>query len=256
MKTAISPKALLCAFSLLLAGGADCAETAEQLIRQGDVYDLKFNPAQALMFYLPAEKLAPTNEALLLRIARQYRHEMADTPGKADKLRYSSMALSYAERAVALAPKDSEAHLSIAINYAKSIDLYGSEGKMKALRQVKCSADQAIALDGNNHLAWYILGRWHQRVGELGHFKRVVAEMAYGELPKATLDEAVRCFGKAVRLDPNRSVYLVDLGITYGMMGNKELARKLIEKGLALPSTGKDDPATKQRGQEMLKSLK
>lgn len=256
MKTSISFKALFCVFPLLLAGGTCYAETADELVRQGDVYDLKFNPTQALKFYLPAEKLAPANEPLLLRIARQYRHQMADSPAKAEKIRYSGLALSYAERAVALAPKDSEAHLSIAINYAKSIDLYGSEGKMKALRQVKCSADQAIALDSGNHLAWYILGRWHQRVGELGHFKRVVAEMAYGELPKATLDDAVKCFGKAVRLSPNRSVYLVDLGITYAMMGNKPLARSLIEKGLALPNTGKDDPATKQRGQETLKSLK
>jgi hypothetical protein len=39
-------------------------------------------------------------------------------------------------------------------------------------------------------------------------------------------------------------------------MGDKENARKSIEKGLALPTTGKDDPETKKRGAETLKTLK
>jgi Flp pilus assembly protein TadD len=80
--------------------------------------------------------------------------------------------------------------------------------------------------------------------------------MAYGDLPNATFEDAVKCFGKAISLNPGRSVYHLDLGITYASMGNKEDARKCLEKGLTLPSTGKDDPETNKRAQETLKTLK
>ena len=256
MKPPISFKMSTLALAFFLTRGAGFGAPADELVKQGDVYDLKFNPTQALKFYLPAEKMEPENAGILLRIARQYRHEMADATAMNEKIRLSGLALGYAERAVVLAPKDSEAHLSIAICHAKSIDLYCSREKMKALRQVKISADKAIALDSGNHLAWYILGRWHQRVADIGSFKRVVAEIAYGDLPKATFEDAVKCFCKAIRLSPNRSVYLMDLGITYAMMGNNGVAKKYLEQGLALPSAGKDDPTTKKRGEETLKSLK
>jgi len=255
MKPLIFLKAFVIALSFLLSCGTGCGTTAYELVKQGDALDLKFNPREALKYYLPAEKMEPKNAGILMRIARQYRHEMADATSANEKIRLSRLALDYAERAAVLAPKDSEAHLSIAICHAKSIEIYCSKEKMNALRQVKASADKAIALDSGNHLAWYILGRWHHRVADLGGFKRVVAEMAYGDLPKATFEDAAKCFGKAIRLNPNRSVYHVDQGITYASMGNKENARRCIEKGLALPSTGKDDPETKRRGKATLKSL-
>ena len=85
--------------------------------------------------------------------------------------------------------------------------------------------------------------------------KRKVAEFAYGSLPKATSDDAAKCFRKAISINPARSPYYVDLGITCAAMENKADAKKFIEKGLALPSTGKDDPETKRRGRETLLAL-
>ncbi|KAB2641681.1 MAG: hypothetical protein DVB25_01035 [Verrucomicrobia bacterium] len=250
-----SVTAIILVLAFFPACGLGFGATLDDLVKQGDVYDLKFNPTEALKFYLPAEHMDPKNASLLLRIARQYRHQMADGPSVNEKSRQSGLALDYAKRAVAIAPKDSEAQLSIAICHAKSLDLYGNKEKMEALRQIRTLTDRAISLDSENDLAWYILGRWHQRVAEIGGLKRKLAEMTYGDLPKATNDEAVKCFRKAISLKANRSVYYVDLGITYAAMGNKGDARKCIEKGLTLPSTGKDDPETKRRGRETMSSL-
>ena len=247
---------LICALTLVLPCGAISAATVNELVKQGDVYDLKFNPKEALKYYLPAEELEPKNVDVLLRIARQYRHEMADTGAMKEKLRLSELGLNYARRAVALAPKDSDAHLSIAICYAKSLELYDNQQKMAALRQVKTSADKAIALDSENDLAWYILGRWHEKVADLSSLKRKIAEFAYGSLPAATNDDAAKCFSKAISINPNRCVYYVDLGITYASMEKKADAKKCIEKGLAMPNNGKDDPETKVRGRETLLVLK
>ena len=247
---------LLCLLlSHVASEGVAATSSTHELLKQGDVFDLRLHPREALECYLPAEKLDPENVSLLLRIARQYRHQMADAAVLTEKIRLSAMGLSYAQRAVMLAPKDSDAHLSVSISYAKSLELYGNKDKMKALREVKCCADQAIALNPTNDVAWYILGRWHERVADLGVLKRKVAELAYGSLPPATNDDAVRCFTRAIRLNPERSVYYVDLGIICAAMANKADAKKFIEKGLALPNQGKDDPDTKNRGREILRSL-
>lgn len=256
MKNLTRCKALALAFSLFLPCGAMSAATVEELIKEGNVHDQSFRPQEALKSYLPAEKVDPDNVDLLLRIARQYRHQMADAAGVADKTRYAGLALGYAQRAVALAPNDAEAHLSVAICHAKALELYTNKEKMAALRQVKASTDKSLALDSNNDVAWYILGRWHEKVAELSVLKRKVAEFAYGGLPKATNDDAAKCFRKAISINPNRSPYNIDLGITYAAMGNHADARKHIEKGLAMPSSGKDDPETKKRGRDLLATLK
>ena len=243
------------AISFFLIGGICSGASVDELMKQGDVYDLKFNPKEALKKYLPAEELDPKNVDLLLRIARQYRHEMADCDVEREKVRLSESALSYAKRAVALAPKNSDAHLSVAICYAKSLELTGNKEKMAALRYVRSAVDKAVSLNSENDLAWYVLGRWHEKVTDMGGMKRKIAEMAYGDLPPASNEEAAKCFNKAISINPERCVYYVDLGVTYAAMDKNAEARKLIEKGLAMPNKGKDDPETKLRGKEVLLAL-
>jgi tetratricopeptide (TPR) repeat protein len=255
MKNAIYSTLLIC-ISLILSCLVSSGATLDELVKQGDVYDKKFNPKEALKSYLPAEALAPNNVDLLLRIARQYRHDAADQGKVAEKIRLSALGLSYARRAVALAPKSSEANLSVAISHAKGIELHGNKEKMEALRQAKAYADKAIALDSKNDLAWYVLGRWHQKVAELGTIKLKFAEFTYGSLPKASNDDAIKCFRKAISINPNTSPYCIDLGIVYAATGNPADARKQIETGLAMPNKGKDDAETKKRGREILLTLK
>ena len=59
--------------------------------------------SEALDFYLAAEKLEPKNASLHVRIARQYRHLMADATTREEKLRLGGIGLDYAQRAAALA---------------------------------------------------------------------------------------------------------------------------------------------------------
>src|SRR3954469_24960494 len=109
--------ALRLLFALLLLSPSAFAETCEELIAKGDVYYDKLQPAEALKYYLPAEKLDPKNASLLVKIARQYRHLMTDAKSDSEKLRLGKTATDYADRAVSLAPNDPEAQLAIAISY-------------------------------------------------------------------------------------------------------------------------------------------
>jgi tetratricopeptide (TPR) repeat protein len=251
-----SLKALVLVLSLLIPSGASFGESVDELMKQGDVYDQKFEPAEALDFYLPAEKQEPDNVSLLLRIARQYRHLMQDAARVSEKLKLGGIAKGYAERAVALAPNEAEAHLSVAISHAKMVPILGTKERLEASKKVKASVDRSIALDPKKDQAWHILGCWHQRLADIGALKRAIAMVVYGGLPAATNEESVKCLQKAIALNPDSPMHHIELGRTYAQMGQTGEARKCIEKGLSMPDVAKDDPEMKRMGRETLGKLK
>jgi len=240
---------------LVLACGPLRAESGGELLRQADALDRKLEAAEALPIYQELEKDQPDNAALLLRIARQYRHLLADAATKEEKLRLGHLALGYAERASALAPDDSEAQLSVAITLAKMHPFETSKEQVEGSRRLKTYVDRALALDPQNDLAWHVLGRWHEGYADLSIVRRRIGEMLYGKLPNSTNADAAECFQKALAANPHRLMHYIELGIVYAKMGQAAEARKLIEKGLQMPVSGKDDPDYKTRGAAVLKTL-
>src|SRR6185312_4735448 len=92
-----SMKAFLASTAVLLACATIWGGPADDLVKNGDEFDLKLQASQALDFYLAAERLEPKNAGLLLRIARQYRHLMADATTREEKLRLGGIGLNYAQ---------------------------------------------------------------------------------------------------------------------------------------------------------------
>jgi tetratricopeptide (TPR) repeat protein len=241
--------------ALLLTPATLHALPADELIAKGDAFYGKLQAAEALKYYLPAEKLEPNNVRLLVRISREYRHLMSDASKPEQKLSLGSTAVDYAKRAAALDPNDPEAQLAVAISYGKLGPFEGNREKFEASRIIKDAADKVIKLDPNSDLGWHVLGRWHMALAEVSAFERAMAQFAYGKLPESTYQEAARCFEKAIELNPNRLMHYIELGRVYSRMGRTEDARNFITKGLAMRDTEKDDPETKRKGQELLAKL-
>jgi tetratricopeptide (TPR) repeat protein len=245
----------LCAV-LCLSGLAARAQNADALITKGDQFDKRLQPKEALENYLPANKLEPDNVDLLVRIARQYRHLMADTSSKQEKLRLGNISLEFADRAAILAPDNAEAQLSPAISYGKMLPYMGSRDQVNASPRIKAAVDRTLQLDPTNDTAWHILGRWNRVLANINVVKRVLAKALYGsDLPVTTNEAAEKCLLKAIAINPNRLIHYIELGRTYAQMGRKEEARKFILKGLAMPNKEKDDPEMKEVGQQMLQKL-
>src|SRR5208337_1627966 len=188
------------------------SEPADELIAEGDASAGKFQAADALKFYLPAEKLEPNNVRLLVRISREYRHLMSDATNPEQKLSLGSTAVDYAKRAVALEPNDAEAQLAVAVSYGKMEPLEGNREKIEASRIIKDAADKAIKLDPSSDLGWHVLGRWHMALADVPAYERALAQLAYGNLPESTYADAARCFEKAIELNPNRLMHYIELG--------------------------------------------
>lgn len=227
----------------------------DELIRLGDAYDAKIQPDEALKHYLPAEKQRPGDAVLLVKIARQYVFRMDSLPTAADKMTSAKTALSYAERAVKTAPSTSDPHLAIAIVYGKMTPLMGNKEKIEASKKIKEAAEKAVKLNPGDDYAWHLLGRWHQALAGMGSLTKGIARLVYGSLPEASNEEAVKCFEKALAINPGRLIHHIELGRTYAQMGRADEARTAIQKGLAMPDREKDDPETKRRGRQTLQEL-
>jgi tetratricopeptide (TPR) repeat protein len=248
-------KALPVIAALSLATVAIRAEPTDILIERARDFDLKLKAAEALGLYVQAERRQPRNVRILLGIARQYRHLMADAATPAEKLRLGGLGLTYAQRAAVLAPRDSEAQLSPAISYGKMLPFESTKDQVEISRRIKQAADKAVKLDPKNDLAWHVLGRWCQGYAELGSVRRMLGELLYGKLPTPSEADAARCFERAIQANPHRLMHYIELGRTYAQMGRTADARRLIEKGLAMPDVEKEDPEVKQRGRETLAKL-
>ena len=234
------------------AGGGEDADT---LMAKGDEFDKRLQAKEALEAYLPANKLNPDNVDLLVRIARQYRHLMADAPAKNEKLRLGAVSLEFANRAARLAPNNAEAQLSPAISYGKMLPFMGSKDQVMAAPRIKTSVDRALQLDPTNDNAWHILGRWNRVLADINPVKRALAKALFGGLPVTTNEAAEKCLLKAIEINPNRLIHYIELGHVYVQMGRKEDARKYIKKGLAIPDKEKDDPEMRDVGVQLLEKL-
>ena len=256
MNSRVTFKILFAAAALCLSAVAQShAQTGEELIAQGDVHDARHESKQALKYYQMAEKLEPGNARLLVKIARQYRHLMSDASSTEDKLRLGNTAVGYACRSVTLAPKDAETNLSEAISYGKVLPYLGSKERYNASRVIKASADRTVSLDPTSDLGWHILGRWNARLAGVGTATRTLAGLLYGKLPTTSYEDAIRCFKKAISLNPNRLMHHIELGCAYAETGRTVEAKQCLKRGLAMAETEKDDPETKRIGKEMLAKI-
>ncbi len=240
--------------TVLLAALVLSAADAAPLIQKGDAADKALRTTDALGFYLQAEKLMPEDAELLIKIAKQYGESMTGLSG-AKKQEAGETALTYAKRALKQAPKMADAELAVAICYGRLLDLVPAKTRVEYSRLVHEHATRASKLDPRSDYAWHMLGRWHQAVSDLDFFTKGIVKVVYGGLPNSSLEQAKECFEKAIKLKPDRLAHQVELGRTLAMLGRKAEAKVEIEKGLAMPDREKDDPGTKARGRETLKSL-
>ncbi|HEY5793119.1 MAG TPA: hypothetical protein VIS74_07460, partial [Chthoniobacterales bacterium] len=76
--------------------------------------------------------------------------------------------------------------------------------------------------------------------------------LIYGEVPRATNEEAAGYFQKAIALNPGRIGNHVELGRTCLALRDSAKAKAEFAKALALPDREKEDPESKRRARAAL----
>ena len=101
---------------LLLSAGSSfaAAGAVDPLLTKGDAERQQKHLREAIGYYEQAEKQAPTNLTVLLRLSQAYSDLLDQTEKKED----GEKALQYAQRALAVDGNSAKAHLLVAIGTA------------------------------------------------------------------------------------------------------------------------------------------
>lgn len=193
----------------------------------------------------------PDHGGILWRLARTRTDVAEHMANAAQRKALCQKALSEAEKAVDLLPNSSNAHLVKAIAAGRLAIISGTRRQVELSRTVREYADQAIALDPENDLAYHVRGRWHYEVAGLGFFARRIVDLVYGGLPDASYEDAASDYRTALHLE-ERVVHHVELARTLLETGHPNQARTHLRRAIALPQQDVTDPHHKERARSLL----
>ena len=232
------------------------AAPVDQLLKDALAAEARWDTPTALQLFRQADALHPNDAMILQKVSKQYSDATSDTTNPVEKQKLSAEALAYAQRAVALEPKNPVNILSVAICYGKLATLADTRTKLEYSRHVKEYAEQALALKPDYDYAHHILGRWHYEVATLGVGTRFLVKLIYGGLPAASTAEAVNQLRRATELAPEKPAHRVELGLALLADGQRDSARQTLQQALAMPKCEKYDDESFARARAGLEKLK
>lgn len=225
------------------------------LLREGDSLVDRFENRLALQKYLEALRNDSANAEILWRISRTYvdigEHLPIGTePEKAKQLETYETALTYAEKAVNADRKSSMAYTRRSIANGRIALFRGIWESLSLVKQTKADIDTALALNPENDVANYILGRVHAKVIEKPRFLRWPLGLGW-----ANVDDAIKYFEKAIALKPDFIMYRLDCARAYVDDDNYEMARKHLEAIRQIGTNDEDDEQFRKEAAELMKEI-
>lgn len=229
------------------------AQTAAELVKQGNTALNNKNEKSALQFYKKAIKADNKNDDAYAGASLMYSRIGNRQSGKETKKSYFKAAKVHALVAVKQNPKSSFNNYTVAVAMGRMALISGSKEKVAASRDIKKYAEKATRLNPKNAPAWNVLGKWHYAVSNLNFAEKAAANMIFGGLPKGDIQTAIKYFEKSRSIDPSYVLNYLDLAKSYAQVGNNTKKLSMIAKGLKLPNKTKDDASFKKELQKLRK---
>ncbi|MCX7907341.1 MAG: tetratricopeptide repeat protein [Bacteroidetes bacterium] len=246
-------RALVSAWAVALASiRAAGAQSALDLVAQADALRAQGQFAQALSVLERAHQLEPRSAEVLWRLARAKVDWGERVSERATQRKLYLEALEHARKAVSADGRSADAHKYVAIAAGRVGLISDTRTKIEMSRQVKESAERALALNPNDDDLHHILGRWHHEVAGLGFMARAIVRIVYGGLPEASYEKAVEHLERALRIrDAIR--HRVELAKSLLELGRKQEARAVLERALQMPPVDVKDSEYRAEARELLK---
>ena len=165
-----------------------------------------------------------------------------------------------AKKAIAKNPNNAEAHYAYALVIGRLNEHASSKQKVANAKLIKSEADACVRLQPDHGGAYHILGRWHSTVAGFGIVEKMAINALFGGVPEGgSYDEAVKCFKKAIQLEPAYILHHYELASALNERAasptDKTDAIAALKKALSLPNQTPDDPGTKKKCEALLKDL-
>ncbi len=242
--------------SLTLLTLAVVAGVYGQDIARGGAALEKFDLDTALSAYRAALAQSPNNYEATWKLARALADKATLSKDRAGQKRYSIEAEQLARAAVALNPSDSKGHAYLAVAVGKIALYEGGKRKVGLAKEVRSEALRALRLNDKEDVAYHVIGLWNREMAELNWVLRKFAEFLYGELPEASLDDAIRDLRRATEILPAAVAHRVELGVTLADARKWSEANDALEKALALPKSRVTDEYYWEIAKRNLKRVK
>lgn len=239
---------------ILLSGITVNAQDVATLIKEGNRLEAIPDEKGAFHKFKEVLKLNATNIYALNKCS-----ELCSRIGQREtvntKLRgeYYQAAKIYAQTALKIDPKNSEANCVMAIALGRSSMSKSGRDKIENAREVKKYVDAAIAGDAGNFKAWHVLGRWQYEISNLNSMERGIVKVFYGGLPPATLKQSIASFEKARVLRPEFLLNYYEMAKAYKDNDNATKAIAYLQLLTTLPNQTEDDPGIKNKAKALIK---
>ena len=244
---------LLCFLMILPFIGSGQNITA--LVKEAEEHEAAFREQEALARYTEVLRYQPAHLTALCKASELYNILGKRQPSKERQKQYYINAKNYAAQALKVNANSAEANFVMSIAMGRIALIASGEEKIKAVKDIRTYAERCVRIDPTNYKGYHVLARWYYEVSDLSSFERWLVKVAYGSLPKATLDDAIRYYEKSRSLKPTLVVNYLELAKAYNRKGQEAKAIEMLKTMERLPNSAADDPKIKREGQEMLKEM-
>lgn len=166
---------------------------------------------------------------------------------------YYRAAVTYAQMALKIDPKNSESNCVMAIALGRTALSKSGREKIENAKEIKKYLDISLAIDPKNYKAWHVLGRWQFEISNLNALERALVKILFGALPPASISQAIASYEKARSLKPEFILNYYEMALAYQDNDNKSKAIASLRYMIKLPNQTEDDPMIKNLAMALLK---
>jgi tetratricopeptide (TPR) repeat protein len=229
------------------------AQPVEELVKQADALEKEMKEPEAYAKFKEIVRQHPQHLYALNKCS-----ELASRIGRMQNTKekqadFYRAAKIYAERALKVNPKDSDANMVMSLAYGRMALLLSGKEKIQYVRDIKLYAERALAYNPKNFKALHVMGKWHYEVSSLNAVEKGALKVFFGGLPKATYDSSLYFYQRAGALSPGFVLNYLEMAKVYYKQKNKARAIELLKQAMKLPDATSEDELVKKEAGELLK---
>ncbi len=161
-----------------------------------------------------------------------------------------------AKKAVKIDPNSARANHWYATLIGKIGMLEGTKQKIINSYDVEEYGLKAIELDPTYDGSLHLLGRWHYELADLSWIERTVAKIVYETPPKASFEESVEFYKKAIEAKADEVRHYLWIGKAFIKLKNTAEAKKYLQAATEMTPLDDADRLMQKEAAELLKKLK
>lgn len=228
------------------------SQNVEELIKQADLLEKQMKETEAYAKFKEVVKHQPQHLYALIHCS-----ELASRIGriqttKEKQVDFYKAAKIYAERALRVNSKDSDANMVMAVAFGRLSLMQSGKEKIAFVKEIKNFAEKAVAINPKNFKALHVLGKWHYEVSNLNAVEKTALKMFYGGLPKASFDSSLFFYQKAAALSPTFVLNYLEMAKVLYKLKKKEKAVEFLKHTIKLPDATSEDVLIKSEAKELL----